>query len=481
MSEEELISYLKTIDSADTDEIDMYFPNKSNPNFKKIMFYIISGLSQIYKEFSAEDSNDSLYEVLNEIETKINKCINYYNGEDITNGYNREIIFSVTDAKNYYIDNDLKQVPFDYHMKRAFYYLLTGYYDYDNEKVVHYNSNHGKLAGCSKYKHYQTRIYSKRIVDNIFCVFFICTKKDDNDTHLDQIAERRLSNTINNEIEELKVILNDPRKRKKILEENRKKLSELLEKCGLITDEEPIDEFDISAVDSFLLSELMSDYTLMPEKTVDKFSENYFTALSIYEDKGYVDLDDDRAKKADLGKWLDEIIKDIMQGKLDDDKRKAMIDLVSRRKNNDKLKEVSTDNGMITHEIMKDYFFKYQSREKWFDYYLTAKRIFDEKGFVDLEDDEAKKIDLGRWLDLQIDLLINGQLDSVKIDFINELLSSMKTRKEDIYIPELEQQRLKNTLSEKFDYLLKNLSLDDLQEFETTIDNFSSGKKSHKH
>ena len=97
------------------------------------------------------------------------------------------------------------------------------------------------------------------------------------------------------------------------------------------------------------------------------------------------------------------------------------------------------------------------------------------------EDDEAKKIDLGRWLDLQIDLLINGQLDSVKIDFINELLSSMKTRKEDIYIPELEQQRLKNTLSEKFDYLLKNLSLDDLQEFETTIDNFSSGKKSHKH
>ena len=111
--------------------------------------------------------------------------------------------------------------------------------------------------------------------------------------------------------------------------------------------------------------------------------------------------------------------------------------------------EVDFSNGKHVHDIMNDYYFRSVSESKWIDFYVIAKSIFQDKGFVDLEDERAKKIDLGRWLDLQIDLLAKGSLDEAKHGFIMELLSNLKTRKDKIVIPRYNLDEFNNVSFKK--------------------------------
>ena len=493
MSEEEKRAYYELIDSSNTRDIYNYLPNKKSVNFKKIMFYIIYNLLESYKEYMA--FGDNVDDVLSDIEAKIKICMEYY-GYSYSRKllFKNKIIFSMSDANNYYIDNDLKNVTIDRHLLKAFDYILYGVDESDNTKVVHDNSSHRDLAGCDKYKDYQTRIYTKKIADDVICLFGVFCKKDNNDIHLDSIASKRLKSRVNTEIEDLKKSLSDPLKRNKILDINNDYLISILDKIGFET-RSVEEKFDIQKVEAFLLSELSLDYSLMPDKAEDDFDYYALVAFEILYDKGYVDLDDERAKEINLGAWLDRQIKNISSYKLSDKKIDDILLLtsnkISRLTVNDKelnhyplsnvsgleIGDVDYSNGAFVHDIMHNYYFRSIARSRWLDFYAIAKSIFRDKGYVDLEDERAKKENLGEWLDLQIELISKGELDEVKKDYIMELVSNLGTRKDKLIVPELREQKEKVDLSKKVIKKIRNsvavISLDELKKIDELLDGFN--------
>ena len=451
MIEEVKKAYFELIDSVDVEEVYYHLPNKKSSDFKKIMYYLIYSLVESYKEYMAFGEEDAS-EILSEIEAKIKICMEHY-------GYSfskrvpfvNKIIFNSSDAYNYFIDSDLKKMTIDHHLRKVFEYCLYGVDESDKEKVVHYNSNYKDLAGYKKYKDYQTRLYLKSVENNVISLFGLFSKKDTDDLHLDGTAAKRIKDSVNKEVHDLRIDLEDPAKREKIFEENYEHLIYILEKIGFEfrTVEE---EFDIQKVEKFLLSELSLDYTLMPKKADDNFDYYVYIALCILEDKGYVDLDDERAKEIRLGEWLDRQILDISSYKLSDRRREDIQLLISNKTSrltiNGKelnhyplsnvsgldMGEVDFSNGKYVHDVMNDYYFRRVSESKWLDFFVTAKSIFKDKGFVDLDDERAKKIDLGRWIDLQIELISKGELDESKKDFLMELLSNKKIRQDSLIV-----------------------------------------------
>lgn len=458
MTEEVKKAYFELIDSVDVEEVYYHLPNKKSSDFKKIMYYLIYSLAESYKEYMAFGEEDAS-EILSEIEAKIKICMEHY-------GYSfskrvpfvNKIIFNSSDAYNYFIDSDLKKMTIDHHLRKVFEYCLYGVDESDNEKVVHYNSNNKDLAGYKKYKDYQTRLYLKSVENNVISLFGLFSKKDTDDLHLDGTAAKRIKDSVNKEVHDLRIDLEDPAKREKIFEKNYEHLIYILEKIGFEfrTVEE---EFDIQKIEKFLLSELSLDYTLMPKKADDNFDYYVYIALEILEDKGYVDLDDERAKEIKLGEWLDRQILDISSYKLSDRRREDIQLLISNKISrltiNGKelnhyplsnvsgldMGEVDFSNGKYVHDVMNDYYFRCVSESKWLDFFVTAKSIFKDKGFVDLDDERAKKIDLGRWIDLQIELISKGALDESKRDFLMELLSNKKTRQDSLIASESDEHK----------------------------------------
>lgn len=494
MSEEEKKAYFELIDCSKVEDIYNYLPNKKSTDFKKVMFYIINKLLDSYKEYMAF-GEDEVDEILADIEAKIKICMEYY-------GYSysrklpfvNKVMFCMSDKHNYYFDNDIKNVIIDRHLKKVFEYILYGVDESDSTKVVHYNKSQHKLAGCYKYKDYQTRVYTRKVSDDVVCIFGIFCKKDNNDLHLDDTASKRLKSTVYREIEDLKKKFSDPLKREELLDLNNKYLMSFLEKIGFEfkTVEE---EFNIQKIENFLLSELSLNYTLMPKKEEDNFDYYAYVAFEILNDKGYVDLEDERAKEINLGAWLDRQIEEISSYKLSDKKMKDILLLVSNKISrltvNDKelnhyplsnvsgleIGDVDFSDGAYVHDIMNDYYFKNVARSKWLDFYATAKSIFRDKGFVDLEDERAKKIELGRWIDLQIELLSKGELDKTKQDFIMELVSNLETRKEEIIVPELEEQKKLVSLSKKVIRKIEDsvaiISYDELKKIDELLDEYN--------
>ena len=288
--------------------------------------------------------------------------------------------------------------------------------------------------------------------------------------------------------------MSDPLKRNKILDINNDYLISILDKIGFET-RSVEEKFDIQKVEDFLLSELSLDYSLMPDKAEDDFDYYALVAFEILYDKGYVDLDDERAKEINLGTWLDRQIKNISSYKLSDKKIDDILLLasnkISRLTVNDKelnhyplsnvsgleIGAVDYSNGAFVHDIMHNYYFRSIARSRWLDFYAIAKSIFRDKGYVDLEDERAKKENLGEWLDLQIELISKGELDEVKKDYIMELVSNLGTRKDKLIVPELREQKEKVDLSKKVIKKIRNsvavISLDELKKIDELLDGFN--------
>ena len=495
MIEEVKKAYFELIDSVGVEEVYYHLPNKKSSDFKKIMYYLIYSLVESYKEYMAFGEEDAS-EILSEIEAKIKICMEHY-------GYSfskrvpfvNKIIFNSSDAYNYFIDSDLKKMTIDHHLRKVFEYCLYGVDESDKEKVVHYNSNNKDLAGYKKYKDYQTRLYLKSVENNVISLFGLFSKKDTDDLHLDGTAAKRIKDSVNKELHDLRIDLEDPAKREKIFEENYEHLIYILEKIGFEfkTVEE---EFDIQKVEKFLLSELSLDYTLMPKKADDNFDYYVYCALEILEDKGFVDLNDERARKINLGAWLDKQIKDIASYKLSDERKNDIIMLISSKKSrlisngNESnhypisnviglnSEDIDHSNGVFVHSAISDYYFRSVASSKWIDFYLVARSIFKDKGFVDLEDERAKEINLGKWLDLQIELLSKGMLDETKKEYIELLISNMDSRKEKIIVPELLDHRKKIDLSKRIISKIRNsaaiVSLDDLKKLDESVNEINS-------
>lgn len=452
MSEEEKRAYFECIDAAKVEELENLLPSSDYAFFKQVMYYIINELYGTYVEYRAlldSADHESVQEVLDEIILKLKICLQHYNPERYSfKGVKHKIVFGTTFAGNFRIENDLKHVPKDRHLRKVFSYILDGVDETDSTKYVYYPSINADLNGICKYKDYQTRIYAVKIYGDIVYVFAIYIKKSTRNFDLDSRAARRYKESLA-EIQRLKVLLADEKQRDLILSRSHDFLEGLLDEIGYVAPSD--DSFDIATVEEFLSEELEADYSLSFEEKENEFDFYVMIGLEIIRKYGFLNLEDEEAQKVNLGAWLDTQIKKAGSFLLTDDELSELLLLMTNlktrlsflKKPNSKreprpyplsnipgmkIDGVDISNGFATFSAVNDYYFENVSRNKWLDFYIVARELYDEKGFVDLNDERAKSIDLGRWLDLQIRYLFEGKLTSEQEECLFDFVSNAGTR-----------------------------------------------------
>lgn len=356
MTDLEIDAYYNQIMECSLEKISKILPNKSVYGFEDAMEAIIDRLQidlDTFKSFleenlSEEESQSTLYEI-DELQKKIEVCNEYlYENEELKQ--RQRIILAKTEAGNFYFESDFKNV------KREKYdelqKIMAFIYGDREEKSTYYKimTNNAKLRGVIEYKTSkdQLRVYAKRIKGDIIYVFGIVTKKDDWTKQINETLNSRINN-VNISLTKIKKI-NGEEELKKLLKESKTTLDNIMEVLNDSNNKQAIEEI-----------------------TKDK----------IYDNEEEIEI-------LDISDELDEVLE------------------FERQK---------------------------LQQEEWNNYYNVAREIYDEKGFVDLRDPRAKKIELGFWLDYQIDSALNEELTSDRKGKLLSLVSSKKTRKEEFPLP----------------------------------------------
>ena len=454
MSEEEKEAYYRSLVKSDIDNVINILPDRDSYGFSSLMSYLLSKLIDDYKEavkLNEEDSSENLDNEINIIKEKIKICKNHYCYEESLT--KNKIIFAQTKAGNYYFKNDLDDI------NKEQYDDIIKIFDFifgrknSNSTTVETMGNIHNLKGTLKYKSKtdQVRVYAKKVKGDVICIFGLFVKKDDWPKKLRETLSLRLK-TVNGYVDDLKSLSED--ELEKICKDNENLLNNILNEIGYEID----DDFDIEKIETLTL-----DLPKKHKEKIDDWDDMYLIALSIYEEKGFVDLSDDRAKKVNLGEWLDKQIKNVINYRLSSDRENLILSLISN-------KETRIDEINIPKLERK----KRQNIKKWDYYYPVALAIYKEKGFVDLNDDRAKNINLGEWMDKQINRINRGIMSQERKELFLSLISNKETRVEKVDVSKIDIKNSKK-LQREINGLLLVFSHDDLVKVREFASNLSNG------
>ena len=235
LMETEIKAYVETIEKTPIEDLYSVLPSFNAYNMDVIMNKICDTLSEnvnILRKLNDESKNHELDDEIKVMLKKIFICNNYLDRKNNSKYYDRELqhklVFSKTPAGKPYFMVDLDKVPREAYdeVKKTLEEILYGVNKSDKSKFKYY-------AGIEfpkkilEFKGFQVRIFTTKLKGNILCVFGLSIKKADTDKKIDEKVRTRVAR-ISDQIDELKLMVNDVNKKQELLNDSKEILEDIM-------------------------------------------------------------------------------------------------------------------------------------------------------------------------------------------------------------------------------------------------------------
>lgn len=235
LMETEIKAYVETIEKTPIEDLYSVLPSFNVYNMDVIMNKICDTLSEnvnILRKLNDESKNHELDDEIKVMLKKIFICNNYLDRKNNSKYYDRELqhklVFAKTPAGNPYFKVDLDKVPREAYdeVKKTLEEILYGVNKSDKSKFKYY-------AGIEfpkkilEFKGFQVRIFTTKLKGNILCVFGLSIKKADTDKKIDEKVRTRVAR-ISDQIDELKLMVNDVNKKQELLNDSKEILEDIM-------------------------------------------------------------------------------------------------------------------------------------------------------------------------------------------------------------------------------------------------------------
>lgn len=235
LMETEIKAYVETIEKTPIEDLYSVLPSFNVYNMDVIMNKICDTLSEnvnILRKLNDESKNHELDDEIKVMLKKIFICNNYLDRKNNSKYYDRELqhklVFAKTPAGNNYFMVDLDKVPREAYdeVKKTLEEILYGVNKSDKSKFKYY-------AGIEfpkkilEFKGFQVRIFTTKLKGNILCVFGLSIKKADTDKKIDEKVRTRVAR-ISDQIDELKLMVNDVNKKQELLNDSKEILEDIM-------------------------------------------------------------------------------------------------------------------------------------------------------------------------------------------------------------------------------------------------------------
>ena len=235
LMETEIKAYVETIEKTPIEDLYSVLPSFNVYNMDVIMNKICDTLSEnvnILRKLNDESKNHELDDEIKVMLKKIFICNNYLDRKNNSKYYDRELqhklVFAKTPAGNPYFMVDLDKVPREAYdeVKKTLEEILYGVNKSDKSKFKYY-------AGIEfpkkilEFKGFQVRIFTTKLKGNILCVFGLSIKKADTDKKIDEKVRTRVAR-ISDQIDELKLMVNDVNKKQELLNDSKEILEDIM-------------------------------------------------------------------------------------------------------------------------------------------------------------------------------------------------------------------------------------------------------------
>lgn len=235
LMETEIKAYVETIEKTPIEDLYSVLPSFNAYNMDVIMNKICDTLSEnvnILRKLNDESKNHELDDEIKVMLKKIFICNNYLDRKNNSKYYDRELqhklVFAKTPAGNPYFKVDLDKVPREAYdeVKKTLEEILYGVNKSDKSKFKYY-------AGIEfpkkilEFKGFQVRIFTTKLKGNILCVFGLSIKKADTDKKIDEKVRTRVAR-ISDQIDELKLMVNDVNKKQELLNDSKEILEDIM-------------------------------------------------------------------------------------------------------------------------------------------------------------------------------------------------------------------------------------------------------------
>ena len=235
MTDEEVKAYVEKIEKTPVSDLYNILPSYDVYNADIIMGKICDALSEnvnILRKLNIESKDHELDAEIRELLKKFFICNNYLDNQTSSRNYDRELqhklVFAKTPAGNPYFMLDLDKVPREAYagVKKTLEGILYGVNKSDNTKVKYY-SGIELPKKVLEFKGFQVRIYTTKLKGNILCVFGLSIKKADTDKKIDEKVRTRVAR-ISDQIDELKLMVNDVNKKQELLNDSKEILEDIM-------------------------------------------------------------------------------------------------------------------------------------------------------------------------------------------------------------------------------------------------------------
>ncbi len=235
LMETEIKAYVETIEKTPIEDLYSVLPSFNAYNMDVIMNKICDTLSEnvnILRKLNDESKNHELDDEIKVMLKKIFICNNYLDRKNNSKYCDRELqhklVFAKTPAGKPYFMVDLDKVPREAYdeVKKTLEEILYGVNKSDKSKFKYY-------AGIEfpkkilEFKGFQVRIFTTKLKGNILCVFGLSIKKADTDKKIDEKVRTRVAR-ISDQIDELKLMVNDVNKKQELLNDSKEILEDIM-------------------------------------------------------------------------------------------------------------------------------------------------------------------------------------------------------------------------------------------------------------
>ena len=239
VTDEEIKAYVDKIEHTSVTNLNSVLPRYDVYNADIIMSRICDALAEninILRRLNIEGGTHELDAEIRDLLRKVFICNQYLSKKNVSKHSERSIqhrlVFAKTPAGRPYFTYDLGKVPREAYgeVKKTLDEILYGVDKSDNSKVKYY-------AGADlpkkvlEFKGFQVRIFTTKIKGNTLCIFGLSIKKANNDKKISENIRSRLS-SINGQIDQLKMLFNDPIKKQEILDESQVILDDVMRTLG---------------------------------------------------------------------------------------------------------------------------------------------------------------------------------------------------------------------------------------------------------
>ncbi len=405
MTEEEYKSYAKVLSNlSSTDVIEKLSDIKENLLYRgirdttkelaKIISYLEEEKITALKLGMIEDANR--YNVV------IDTCDEFLAAEKVEmRGENltseeltpKQIVLAKTCGGNFYFTQDLKKINDSKEImdgiKNIFEFIKSGKKP-SSTAFAKKLTNNGSIKNIFEYKDFQTRIYTKYLIDNVVCVIGIRIKKGDNPKSIHNFLVERCTALNNLRVfENLNEIIKNGDK-EKLINESEIELNSILNK------DKPKKENKYLKEIPTVKEKAKEEDTTIPRDWLLA----YEVAKIVYEKEGKIDV---RHKyKVDdfaFGKWIKEQKGAKDKGLLSARQINLLDDLHINwhKKSSNKL----TDKMIAPETVQRAKVVKKRIQARWMQKYLTAKKYYNLYGNVEMPTtyvDNETGIKLGMWI-----------------------------------------------------------------------------------